>query len=189
MLIDDKKFILASASPRRKELFSLVANQFDIVVPRVEEKIPDGMRAQLCPEYLAKIKAEAVARDYHDHIVVGADTAVILQDQILGKPKDRNSAIDMLKLLSGKTHRVITGCAVCVKGKLHTFSSITEVEFYTLNINEIEAYVNTSEPYDKAGAYGIQGLGSLFVKSIRGDYFNVVGLPVAELSRFIKKHS
>lgn len=118
-----------------------------------------------------------------DDTVIGCDTGVFIDNQMIGKPKSDKAAFEILKLLSGKTHRVITGCAVYKGGRTVSFSQVTEVEFYKLTNAEIEEYIATGETSDKAGAYGIQGKGALLVKQIKGDYFNVVGLPVALLNK------
>ena len=179
-------YILASASPRRRELFGLISDDFRIVPSNAEETAPDGIAAENLPEYLARLKAGDIAAKYPFDTVIGADTVVILDGKVLGKPENKEDAVKMLKALSGKKHKVVTGCAVCKNGACRSFSSVTEVEFYPLDDKEISDYVATGEPLDKAGAYGIQGRGALFVKSINGDYFNVVGLPVATLRRFIE---
>jgi len=178
--------ILASASPRRRELLGMIFDKFDIVVSNAEEIVPEGVPVNERPEYLARIKAEDIAVSHPESLVIGADTMVFDGNKILGKPKNQNDAYNMLCSLSGKTHKVITGCAVFKNGNCKSFSVTTEVEFYKLCEDEIRQYISTDEPYDKAGAYGIQSKGGLFVKGIKGDYFNVVGLPVAELSRVIK---
>ncbi len=152
----------------------------------VDEAIPLDISALKAPEYLSLKKARHIAKDNPDSIVIGSDTCVILGDKILGKPQSETEAKEMLCALSGKTHLVVTGCAI-IKGKKETtFSEVTEVAFYPLKAEEIEEYIATGESMDKAGAYGIQGKGSLLVKEIKGDYFNVVGLPVARLSRELK---
>ena len=179
-------FILASASPRRRELFGLISDDFRIVPSNAEETAPDGIAAENLPEYLARLKAGDIAAKYPFDTVIGADTVVILDGKVLGKPENPENAVRMLTALSGKRHKVITGCAVYKNGACRSFSSVTEVEFYPLDDKEISDYVATGEPLDKAGAYGIQGRGALFVKSVNGDYFNVVGLPVAALRRFIE---
>lgn len=180
-------YILASASPRRKELLKLITDDFKIIKPCVDEVYPDDIKAEEIPQYLACLKAGSIAKDYPSDTVIGADTLVLLGDKILGKPKDRKEAEAMLTLLSGNVHKVITGCAVFCGGKCRAFSVVTEVEFYKLESNEIADYISTGEPFDKAGAYGIQNKGALLVKEVRGDYFNVVGLPIAALKRFLKK--
>lgn len=181
------RLILASASPRRQELIALISQNVICAPSGVEEIIPEDIAVYDIPLCLAKQKAQAVAKEYPDDIVIGCDTAVFLENEILGKPKDKDDARRMISALSGKVHLVITGCAVFYKNECIGFSNITEVEFFDLSKEEIENYINTPEPYDKAGGYGIQGKASLFVKGIKGDYFNVVGLPVAELNREIKR--
>lgn len=179
--------ILASASPRRRELMGLIAKDFKVIPSSVDETVPEGTKALAQAEYLAQIKARDIAEKYPHSIVIGADTCVVADNQVLGKPKDKADAERMLRLLSGKIHKVVTGCAI-VKGKeFVSFSNITDVEFFPLTDDEIAEYINTSEPYDKAGAYGIQGKASLFVKAIKGDYFNVVGFPVSQLNRELNK--
>lgn len=182
-----KNVILASASPRRKELFSIIENDFDIIPSKVEEIVPDGVSALEQAEYLATLKACDISKRYPNSLVIGADTCVVAEGKVLGKPKDKADADFMLRLLSGKIHRVVTGCAICYKEKTISFSNVTDVEFYPLTDSEIEEYTNTSEPYDKAGAYGIQGKAGLFVKGIKGDYFNVVGLPVSQLNKILNE--
>ncbi len=177
------KYILASQSPRRRELLAIITDDFEVIPSNVEEILPDGLEAVKGPEYLAKIKAEDIAKAYPDDIVIGADTSVFLGNKVLGKPKDREDAFNMLKALSGNTHTVITGCAVIKNGACESFSVVSEVEFFELSDAEINAYLDTDEPYDKAGSYGIQAKGALFVKEIRGDYFNIVGLPIGELNK------
>ena len=183
------KFILASQSPRRKELLSRVVSDFDVRVSHVEEVVPAGLQPQEVVMHLAKIKAEAVARELgleqpaQRFAVIGADTVVALDYQIMGKPKDRADCVRMLSALSGREHAVYTGVAVVVDGPTESFYERTAVRFLQLSDEEINWYASLDEPYDKAGAYGIQGYGSLLVEGICGDYFNVMGLPVASLRR------
>ena len=179
--------ILASASPRRKELFGKITEDFKIIVSTVDETVPEDIELDCIPEYLASIKAEDVARNHMGDIVIGCDTAVFLNGQMLGKPEDKEDAYRMLSSLSGKTHYVITGCCIRKGCEKLSFSVKTEVEFFELSREEIEEYIETLESFDKAGAYGIQGKGALLVKKINGDYFNVVGLPISELNRQLKK--
>lgn len=178
--------ILASASPRRQELLKTVVEDFEVLVSNVDEIVPPEISALEVPQFLATIKAKDVAKNNPDRIVIGADTCVFNGDKILGKPSDREDAYNMLQSLSGKTHSVITGCALIKGNKSISFSVKTDVEFFDLTESEIEDYLNTNEPFDKAGSYGIQGKGALFVKRINGDYFNVVGLPISKLSRVLK---
>ena len=179
--------ILASASPRRRELLSVITDNFEVIPSGAEETVPNGIGLLETAEYLARIKAKDIAEKHKDAVVIGADTCVIAEGEILGKPKDKTDAYRMIKILSGKTHIVVTGCAVICNGITDSFSVETKVEFYPLSENEIVEYINGSEPYDKAGAYAIQGKASLFVRQIIGDYFNVVGLPVAMLNKKLKE--
>ena len=178
--------VLASASPRRQELISLINEDVIICPSSVDESYSTDINAEAVPEMLAVRKALAVSQKHPNDTVIGCDTSVIIGNEILGKPKDSEDAKRMLKLLSGKTHKVITGCAIFKGGKSVSFSETTEVTFYALSDTDIEDYIATNEPNDKAGAYGIQGKGSLLVKKIDGDYFNVVGLPVARLNKVLK---
>ena len=182
-----KKIILASQSPRRKEIMETAGYDFEIIVSNAEEKIEENLTPEEVAKSLSLQKAQAVAKDNSDKIVIGADTIVVLGDEILGKPKDREDAYKMLKNLSGKTHIVYTGIAVICGEKIVNEAVATEVEFYELSDEEINAYIDTNECNDKAGSYGIQGRGCLLVKGIKGDYFNVVGLPIATLSKIIKE--
>ena len=181
-----EKIILASASPRRKELLSMIYSDFEVCVSEVEEIVPPDILPLSSPEYLARLKAEDVAKSYPDCLVIGADTSVFVGDKILGKPKNRNDAFNMLSMLSGNVHKVVTGCAIVKGDRAESFSVTTEVEFYKLTDSQIWDYIDSGDPFDKAGGYGIQTDGVFFVKSINGDYNNVVGLPVAELYRQIK---
>lgn len=186
------KLILASASPRRKELLKNVGYEFSIEVCDLEEKSDKTKPFELVME-LAKVKAQAIM-DMHngeDVIVLGADTVVANGEEILGKPRDLNHAKEMISSLQGRTHQVYTGVCLCWNdGKLNqhiTFYEKTDVEVYSMSVEEIEAYVETRECEDKAGSYAIQGLFSPYVKGISGDYNNVVGLPVARIYQEIKK--
>ena len=181
------RYILASKSPRRQELIGYILSDHEVIVSDVEEILPEGIAPEDVPAYLAGIKAQAVAAEHPDDVVIGADTVVILDGEVLGKPKDRDDAFRMLRALSGKAHTVITGCAIIQNGKMTTFADHTRVEFYPLSDREILDYIATGEPFDKAGAYGIQGKGSVLVKRIEGDFFNVMGLPVARLKREMER--
>lgn len=184
------KIILASASPRRKELLSQVGLEFEVLVSDVEEVITQTEPNRVVEE-LSVQKAEDVFRRMEgDVMVIGADTVVALEGTILGKPHSEEHAVEMLKKLQGRVHHVYTGVTVLGrKGgeEFHsTFSECTVVDFYPMTEAEIKWYVGMGEPMDKAGAYGIQGLGARFVKKISGDYNNVVGLPIAHLYQEIK---
>ncbi len=177
--------ILASASPRRKELLSYIAERFEIIPSNVEEIVPKGLSVVKHPEYLSRLKAMDIAKQYPNDIVIGSDTAVILGNEILGKPKDRAGAKEMLLKLSGKVHKVITGCTVVKNGAVKSFSVVSRVKFQKLTNADIEAYLDTDEPYDKAGSYAVQGRAGAFVEWIKGDYFNIVGLPIAKLKKYL----
>ncbi|WP_100331724.1 Maf family protein [Bacillus xiapuensis] len=179
--------ILASGSPRRKELLKQMNVPFTVIVSEADESLSAPMPPEETVKALAVLKAEAVAKNHENSIVIGADTIVALDGNILGKPKDRRDAERMLVQLSGREHSVYTGVAM-VKGKQkHVFYQKTNVTFWELSHEEIAAYLDSGEPFDKAGAYGIQGLGAAFVKHISGDYFSVVGLPIASVYRQLKR--
>lgn len=180
--------ILASASPRRQELLKLIFDDFSVVPADIDETVRKSIELTQYPEYLALKKSRHIAeKSSVDDVVIGCDTGVFIDDLMLGKPEDKEQAKEMLKMLSGRTHKVITGCSVFHKGMNISFSEVTEVEFYHLTDEEIDEYVATGEPMDKAGAYGIQGKGALLVKRIIGDYYNVMGLPVGALKQKLKK--
>ena len=175
--------ILASGSPRRKELLHMVTDDFIVHPVDADETLPGGMPVEMAAAFLADRKAAACAAIFPDTVVIGCDTVVVLEDTIMGKPRDREDARRMLRALSGETHTVMTGVSLYLGRQTTVFTSETQVTFYPLTDAEVEAYLDTGEPFDKAGAYGIQGKGALLVQRIEGDYFNVVGLPVAALSR------
>ena len=180
------KIILASASPRRRELMNMITPEFTAVSVDADETLPEGIAPMEASEYLAKLKAETAAAEYPDSIVIGCDTTVICDEQILGKPADKQQCRAFMELLSGRTHKVATGCCIAYKGRTVSFTSVTEVTFRSLEAQEIEEYISTDEPYDKAGGYGIQGRGALLIEKINGDYFTVVGLPVSRLYQKLK---
>ena len=160
---------------------------FAVHVSDAKEMIARDTPPHEAVQHLARQKAEAVALLFPDDTVIGADTVVALDGEILGKPRDRQDAARMLRLLSGRTHDVFTGVCLMVEGKADTFFEHTRVTFYPLTDKEIADYIATGEPMDKAGAYGIQGRGCTLVEKIDGDYFNVVGLPIARLHRKLKE--
>lgn len=176
--------ILASKSPRRKELLSFITTDFTVKSADVDETLPQGITPDKAVEYLSRIKAEPLKNE--NDIVIGADTVVALDGKILGKPRDEADAFATLKMLSGREHSVFTGVSVIKGEKIETFSVQTKVKMFELTDKEIEEYIETAEPFDKAGSYGIQGKGSLLVEKIDGDYFNVVGLPISRLNRVLK---
>jgi len=178
--------ILASKSPRRRELLSIIAKDFAVLSSNEEENVDPSLSPEETVKYLSKIKAEPFRSD--GDTVIGADTVVAVNGKILGKPADKDDAFAMLSLLSGKTHSVYTGVTVLGSEGDTTFSVETKVKFFNLTETEIREYIETGEPMDKAGAYGIQGKGSLLVESIDGDYFNVVGLPVSRLAKILHNY-
>lgn len=182
-----KDIILASASPRRKQLLKMAGIHFSVVPADIPEIVPEDMPQEKESQYLAAIKAGYVLSENENSIVIGADTTVLCEGRVLGKPKDKEEAKEMLRFLSGKTHEVYTGVAIVSKDVNDCFTSVTKVEFYELSDEEIDWYISTREPMDKAGAYGIQGFGCRLVKRIEGDYFTVMGLPVAEVARHLDK--
>lgn len=182
------KIILASASPRRKELMMLLGAEFQVVVSDCEERITKDIPEDVTME-LSRQKAEAVAEHVgRSNIVIGADTIVSLEGRILGKPSGKEEAYEMISSLQGKVHQVYTGVTILSKEKKieNTFFVKTDVTVTSMTEEEICEYINTKEPYDKAGAYGIQGLFGKYVESIAGDYNNVVGLPVHRLYKELK---
>lgn len=182
-----KRLILASGSPRRKELLENVNIPFDISISHIEETVDPDMPPEHTVTSLALQKAGDVAQRFPEGIVLGADTIVTYENQILGKPKDRPDAKKMLELLSGNVHTVYTGVAIITPEKTIKFYEATNVMFWDLTEDEIEKYLDSGEPFDKAGAYGIQLLGSTLVRRIDGDYFSVVGLPVSRTVRELRK--
>lgn len=181
------KLILASGSPRRRELLSLITDDFLIIPAEQDERLDTEIEPAEAVKKLAEQKAEEVSCKYPQSIVIGADTTVFFGDQPLGKPKDTADAKRMLDLLSGKKHTVITAVAIAEAGKIKkAFAEQTEVEFFPLTEEEKESYAESGEPMDKAGGYGIQGKGALLISKINGDYYNVMGFPVARVYRELK---
>ena len=180
--------ILASASPRRRELLSALGLSFEVRPALGEEHPEPGFSGGETAKRLSRAKCLEIAADAdEDAVVIAADTVVCLDDEILGKPADEQDAGRMLRALSGRDHRVFTGVTVARGGRVLSDYEETAVHFRPLSEREIEAYIATGEPMDKAGAYGIQGRASLFVRAIEGDYFNVVGLPLCKLGQMLKE--
>lgn len=186
-----KKIILASGSPRRRELLEQIGLDFEVIPSDAEEKITKHIPSQVVEE-LSLQKAEDVAARVSQGIIIGADTVVCQDGQIMGKPGSREEAYRMLRRIQGNTHSVYTGVTVLVKEAeqeiCRTFSCETKVHVYPMTEAETEAYVDTGDPMDKAGAYGIQGRFAAWVKAIEGDYNNVVGLPVSALWQVLKEY-
>ena len=180
--------ILASASPRRQEILKLITENFIVIPSDIDEGVPNNIEIEKSPEYLAVKKAKHIYENGHKNdVVIGCDTGVFIDGKMLGKPKNKEDAKQMLTELSGRKHKVITGCCICTNSKVNSFSQVTEVEFYELTEEEIESYIATGEPMDKAGAYAIQGKCAIYIDKIEGDYNNVVGLPVSRIYRELQK--
>lgn len=184
------KILLASGSPRRRELLAMIAPGFAVAPGRdVDESYPADMPAEKVAGYLSKVKADAyIDLLADDEIIITADTVVIIDGRILGKPAGRDDAVAMLRSLSGRRHKVVTGVTVTARDRSVSFDETTIVEFAPLSDDEIDAYVDTFRPYDKAGAYGIQEwIGAVGIKGIQGCYYNVMGLPVHTLYHRLKE--
>lgn len=179
------QLILASASPRRKELLSLFHIPFIIRVADIDETMDPAKAPYDEVARVSCLKALAVEREEED-IVIAADTIVVCKNKVLGKPHSAAEAKEMLALLSGRDHQVMTGCTVLRGGRRITFTEVTHLHFKELSQREIDAYVASGEPMDKAGSYGIQGGAALFCEKMDGDYYNVVGLPVCKLGQVLK---
>lgn len=181
--------VLASGSPRRRELLQQLGLEFQVETSDLDEDAVEADDPHELARRLARLKVERVARRFPDAVVLAADTVVVLGDRVLGKPADAGEARRMLRELAGKTHSVITGVALCHarQDRLEVFSEETRVEMRSLTGDEIEAYVASGEPSDKAGGYGIQGRAGAFIPRIEGCYFNVVGLPLAAISRRLEE--
>jgi septum formation protein len=184
-----RKIILASESPRRKEILKITGLTFDVCRSDYEEDLGLTLKPRELARFLSRKKAEAVAHKYKNAIIIAADTFIVFKGRVLGKPHTRSAAEKMLRMLNGKVHSVITGFTVMDRGsgKIMSRSVETKVYFRKLGRGEIRSYVRSKEPLDKAGAYAIQGLGGVFVEKIEGDFFNVVRLPLCDLTEAIKK--
>ena len=184
-----RKMILASASPRRRELLTQAGFSFEVKVSDADEIITEKEPDKIVKE-LALVKACAVAASETEALIIGADTIVTVDGKILGKPRDAEEAFSMLSMLQGRTHQVYTGVALITKEeglqKSHVFSEKTDVHMYPMTEQEIREYIATGEPLDKAGAYGIQGRAAVYIRKIEGDYNNVVGLPISWLYQELK---
>lgn len=182
-----KSIILASQSPRRKELLRQAGIDFRVFPADLDEHLDLTLPINKAVAKLAMDKAKAVAALHPDDLVIGADTVVYFDHHVMGKPHTPQEATAMLTKLSGHTHEVISGVAMGYEHHWESFYTVSEVTFYDLSAEEIRAYVDSGEPMDKAGAYGIQGKGAIFVAKIVGDYYNIVGLPLAEVVRRLRK--
>lgn len=190
-----RKVVLASQSPRRKQLLEWAEIEFDVMSRETDETWPEGMPVEEIPIYISREKAKAVRalelfQRYEGNVpVIAADTIVVLDNNVMGKPLDREHALEMLKALSGRKHRVITGVVIMDSNKEISFADITEVEFHDINESDLIYYVDQYEPFDKAGAYAIQEwIGVVGVKSVTGDFYNVMGLPVSRVVQALHRH-
>lgn len=189
-LVEGYKVILASNSPRRKELLAGLGIDFSVrIIKDIDESYPASLRGEDIPVFISGKKAEAYRRTMaEDELIITADTIVYDNDKVLGKPSSREEAINMLTELSGHAHEVITGVTICSRDKMKQFASVSKVFFDNLTAEEIEYYVDLYRPYDKAGSYGIQEwIGFVGVTRIEGSYFNVMGLPIQRLYKELKR--
>lgn len=190
-----QKIVLASQSPRRKQLLEWAEIDFDILAMETPETWPEGLGLEDIPVHIARQKALAVMgmdlyrRFEKDVPVLAADTVVVLDGRVIGKPADRDDAIRMLTALQGNTHRVITGVVIMAQDREIAFSDVTEVDFHPIDSDDIAYYVDQYKPYDKAGSYAIQEwIGVIGIKGVRGDFYNVMGLPVSRVVRALHDH-
>jgi septum formation protein len=185
--VNERRIVLASGSPRRRELLAGIGLPFDVIVSQVDETVDEKMDPPALVQELAYRKAHEVAKSLKYGLVIGADTIVVLDDEVLGKPADVQDAIRMLTRLQGRTHSVYSGVALidAETSEKRIAYSRTDVKMRALTASEIERYVSTGEPMDKAGSYAIQGIGAILIDSIQGDYFTVVGLPLALLASML----
>lgn len=181
------KIILASQSPRRKQILSQAGYTFEVIIADVDETNPPGMPGHEVPAFLAQKKAAAIEARAHDAIIIAADTVVLLDDEILGKPADADDAKAMLQKLSGRMHEVVTGVCLQKGSRQDVFSVVTEVYFRPLTQAQIDFYIDTYQPFDKAGSYAIQEwIGLIGIEKINGDYYNVMGLPAGTVAERMK---
>ena len=182
------QLVLASGSPRRKELLATLQIPFDIITADIDETIDQNKNLVDEIERLSFEKALAVFKEHKEQVIIGSDTIVTLGNRALGKPHSEGEAFTMLKELQGNMHEVITAVTILSKKSSETFSVVSKVQFYPMSDQEIKNYIATKEPLDKAGAYAIQGLGSKYIKGIIGDYYAIMGLPVAEVYHRLVKY-
>lgn len=181
-------WVLGSKSPRRHQLMEMANIPFEIITKNTEELYPSDLLAEDVPVYLAELKAREIALDFPDRTILSADTIVLLDDKILGKPQDREEAFEMLQALSGRNHRVITGVCLWQPDGVHCFSDTTQVRFHPINNQDINYYLDHYKPYDKAGSYAIQEwIGAVAIASIEGCFYNVMGLPISRVHALYAK--
>ena len=179
-------FILASQSPRRRELLSMLGLDFTIITADIDETMDEALSVEDAVAEVCRKKAEAVGVQNPGQLIVAADTVVVLENRVLGKPRTEEEARDMLRSLSGRHHTVMTAFCLWKDGRADTHVEKTHVHFRALSEEEIAAYVATGSPMDKAGAYGIQDQAGIFVRALEGDYYNVMGLPVCRLAMILR---
>ncbi|MFA6304745.1 MAG: nucleoside triphosphate pyrophosphatase [Patescibacteria group bacterium] len=184
-----KKIILASNSPRRKQILKITGLPFTVVASNYKENMDLKMNPLKLAKFLSQGKVKDVAKKYSNHLIIGADTFVVLKNKLLGKPKNSAAARIMLKKISGQIVDVITGFSVLdsQSKKIISHSQTSKIYIKKLSLSEINNYIKTGDPLDKAGAFAVQGIGALIIKKIEGDYFNIVGLPLFALSKTLKK--
>lgn len=179
--------VLASASPRRRELMSAITPEYQVEPSTLDESGITAETPALLAQALAAAKCEEVAAKHPEDVVIGCDTVVDCGGEVFGKPKNREDAVRMLRALSGRTHAVHTGVCICNGGEEHKFVSTSEVVFFPLDETEIQHYADSQEPYDKAGAYAIQGRAALWLDKINGDYYNIMGFPVSRVAAVLRE--
>ena len=184
-----KNIVLASQSPRRKELLEKTGCSFTIDAADIDETIDQSKPLTEEVKRLSRSKAAHILQRHPDSLIIGSDTIVTIDGKVLGKPADKNDAVEMLRSLSGRTHQVITGLCMLSSQKEYLFVSVNDVSFAELTEDEIEKYVNTGEPMDKAGAYAIQGIASRYITGINGDYYAIMGLPLCAVYEELKNIS
>jgi len=184
--MQNKRIVLASGSPRRKELLMRMGLSFDLMPCDVEEVYDDSLLPIEVAEYLAKLKAKTANQMISSSVVIGSDTIVSVNGNILGKPKDKDDAYKMIKKLNDNWHEVITGICIYDNDKYILDHEVTRVHFVKMTDDEILGYVNTDEPYDKAGAYGVQGIAGMYIDTIEGDFYNIMGFPMAKVRNMLK---
>jgi len=184
-----ERIVLASQSPRRKQLLEWAEVPFDVIIRETDELYPADLPVQDIPVYIARNKALAVLQELsHERVILAADTVVVLDNQVIGKPKDRANAIEILLSLAGRRHQVITGVVILAGEEEIAFADITDVWFHELDLEQIEYYIDKYKPYDKAGAYAIQEwIGVVGIQSVKGDFYNVMGLPVSRVVQELNK--
>ncbi len=184
-----KRVILASGSPRRKELMNTLGFQFEVAVSDIEEKIEKDLKPQDIVKSLAFQKADAVFKTNRDALVIGSDTIVVYRDKILGKPHSKQEAKEMIEMLKNEQHQVMTAVAFLSEQEQKVLCDVATVHFNDIAKNEIETYIETDEPYDKAGAYAVQGWAAKYIRGIEGNFYTIMGLPLDLVYAYLRKYS